>query len=324
MNKNEIKNAIKGVSEGTYKKLMNPFYAGGAAETAFWLLLSLVPATIVLAQILQVFTLSMEAAQNILGAYVSGDFYNLIAPLFEYKARGSVTVLLIAIALMAGSNTVFTLMRIINQAYGVAPKTDNTIVRTIRDRARAILMTLLVLVTIIFALYILVYGEIFVKTALSYTNDLMGYHYTFSEVWYGMRWVIAFILFFLMAFTVYYFLPRSDVSYKEYFLKSKFATARKIFRVWLKSQRKEFLDALPGSLFTAVAMLVVTRIYTIFVQYVARENINILYGGLSSVVVLLLWFYAMAYVMIVGIQVNAANREYLSSREQAPAGQTDD
>ena len=313
---------VAAIIKGTFKRLGDPYFAGSAAEVAFWLILSLMPATILLVQILQVFTLSTEAAQNIFGVYISGETYNIIAPLLDFSSRKSVTVLLVAIALVAGSNAVYALMRIINLAYGNLTKASSTIARTIIDRLNAVLMTLLVLVTMIFALYILVYGELFVKSTLAYTNDILGNDYTFSEIWYGMRWIIAFLLFFITVFSLYYLLPRSGLSYKDHFASSKLATARNIFTVWLKGRRLETMRAMPGSIFAAVTMLIVTRIYTLIVRNVDFDNVNILYGGFSSAVVLLLWFYAIGYVLIAGIQVNATHTEYLHEHEAQETGKT--
>ena len=188
------------------------------------------------------------------------------------------------------------------------------------DRFRAILMTLLMLVTIIFALYILVYGEVFIQSAISYSNNFLGVEYTFSAIWYGARWLIAFILFFIMVFSIYYFLARSGVVYRKHFTKSKLATVKRVLRVWLKNRRREYMRAIPGTLFASIAILIATRIYTYFVQNVALRNINIIYGGLSSVVVLLIWFYVISLILIIGAQVNASYAEYVSRCEGLPAG----
>ena len=302
--------AAKSIAKSTFDKLIDPFYAGGAAEVAFFLLLSLVPATILLAQLLHLFTLSMEAAHNLLGEYVSEEVYALISPLLDYNPHKSVTALLIILSFWAGSQAVFTLMRITNRAYGLVPKTGNPVLWVITERLRAIPITLLVLVTMVFALYMLVYGEIIVRTSLSYSNDFLGNEYTFSEIWYGMRWVIAFLLFFMMVFTIYYILPRFGPAGKKYHSETRFDTVKNVFFAWLKNRRKASRIALPGTIFSAALMLIVTWVYTVWVHNMAFGNMNILYGSLSSVIVLLIWFYVIAYVLITGIQLNAAFTEY--------------
>jgi len=231
--------AIIEIGEMTGKRVLEPSTASGATEVAFWLLLSMVPASILLAQLLRLFTLSMEAANNFLGVYMSGEVYDIIAPLFEYRQVTGMTIFFIFLALWAGSSAVFSLMRVINEAYGTEPKTDNSIARLISDRLRAMLMTLPLLAIILFALYILVYGELLVNTIYSYSNNSFWSGYSFSEIWYGVRWIIAFILFFLMVFSIYYILARSGVAYKKYFADTRLATIKNVLRVWLKNRKRD-------------------------------------------------------------------------------------
>ena len=316
MKAKNTKAVIEEIGARTFKKIIDPFYIGGAAELAFWLLLSLVPATILFAQILQIFTLSMAAARNVLTAYVSDELYLLISPLLEYNPHKSITVLLVLLALMAGSSAVFTLMRVINRAYDLVPTTGNPVAWVIMERLRSLLLTLLVVVTMVFALYILVFGEVFVQAALSYNNSFLGMEYTFSEVWYGVRWVIAFVLFFFMTLSVYNILPRLGAAYKKHVAKSRRDAIKRVFSTWVKNRNRVLRRSIPGSVFAAVLMLVVTWLYTIYIRNIAFDNFNILYGSLSSVVVLLLWFYIMSYIVITGIQVNAAFAEYRDEKDK--------
>jgi Predicted membrane protein len=308
-----MKETIRTVTKGTFKKIIDPYYVGGAAELSFWLMLSLMPATIILAQILQLFTISMDAASNLVDMFLTDEIYDLISPVLNYKSSDSITIILIVLALWAGSTAVFTMMRISNRAYGFVPK-SGPVVWMIAERLRSMLFTLIVLVTLVFALYILVYGEMIVRASLSYNNVFMGTEYTFSEVWFAVRWIIAFILFFLMAFSIYLLLPRAGSEQEEAKDDDKKITILKIFYLWMKKWMKnrgiETKRALPGTFFSAISMLIVTWAYTLYIEHLAFDNINILYGGLSSVVVLLLWFYIMSYIFITGIQINATCVEY--------------
>jgi membrane protein len=174
------------------------------------------------------------------------------------------------------------------------------------------LLTVLVLVTLIFALYILIYGELIVETTLSYNNVFLGREYTFSEIWFGWRWIIALILFFFMSYSIYFILPRSGASKSENDSDSKRSAIKDVFSAWFRGRRVEMKRALPGSIFSAVAMLIATWIITLYMrnfQNFAFGTFSILYGGLSSVVVLLLWFYVIAFIVITGIQVNATCAE---------------
>jgi membrane protein len=304
------KDAIKKITEEAIKKISKPSFAGGAAELTFWLLLSLVPATILLAQLLQLFTITMGAVNNILAMYLSEEVHQLFAPLIQYNPRGGVTIFLILMALWAGSSAVFTLMRITNLAYGVMAADGAQVVLVITERLRAILMTLLILLTMIFTFYVVIFGELIVNAVLSYNSVFLGREYTFSEVWLAIRWPIAFGLFFLMTFSIYTILPRSAPGQEKPVLDGKRPAFRYAIKSWADKYRLGSKRALPGSFFSAVCMLIATWIYTLFVRNIDLTNFNILYGGLSSVVVLLFWFYIISFIVIIGIQINAACAEY--------------
>jgi phosphoglucomutase len=55
-------------------------------------------------------------------------------------------------------------------------------------------------------------------------------------------------------------------------------------------------------------MLLATWLYSFYIAWVSSDerNFNILYGGLSSIVLLLIWFYVLSFVLIIGVQLNAA------------------
>ena len=93
--------------------------------------------------------------------------------------------------------------------------------------------------------------------------------------WTLLRWPVAMALYFLMISYNYYMLP---------------------------TQRVPFRDIVPGSIFAAVGFLAVTYFYSIYTTI--STNYNILYGSFSNIVVLLFWFWFLAWVMCLGISFN--------------------
>ena len=57
-----------------------------------------------------------------------------------------------------------------------------------------------------------------------------------------------------------------------------------------------------GSLFTTLGLVLSTAIYSLYVNNVAHYDV--LYGGLSHFVVLMIWFYIIAYIITIGIALN--------------------
>lgn len=298
---------------------MDPFYAGGAAEVAFFLILSLVPTSILLAQFLHVFSMSVSAITDLLREYLSEDVAEVILPFFNYRPSGPISAVLFVLALWAGSKALFSLMRMSNYAYAGGSGYRNSIFGYIRERARALVTIVLVLVTLIFALNILVFGEVIVRIVLRYLNDFLGQDYTFSGAWYTIRWIIALALYFFMVVSIYYMLPNRKSTFSRLIVKGFFRTLRNIMRHWWANNRAVFRMILPGSVFSAIGMLAVTWLYSFYIRYVTTSNRNfdILYGGLSALALLLIWFYIIAFVLIIGIQLNAAWAEARTAAAKA-------
>ena len=130
----------------------------------------------------------------------------------------------------------------------------------------------IILITLVFAIIILAYGEL----VLNWVLDL--FHLNSDLIWKLLsyfRWLPGLLLYFLMVVYIYYIMP---------------------------SERIEFRKILPGSLFASLGMLLVTWLYAKYISTFA--NYDLIYGALSSIVAILFWFYFLAWVLCLGILVN--------------------
>ena len=69
-----------------------------------------------------------------------------------------------------------------------------------------------------------------------------------------------------------------------------------------------------GSLFTTFGFVIVTYIYSFYVNKVAHYDL--VYGGLAHFVVLMIWFYLIAYIVTIGIAINAEDLESRKKLEE--------
>ena len=141
----------------------------------------------------------------------------------------------------------------------------------VRDRLRSIKTILITIFTVVFSLVVLAYGELIINLVF---GAVIGEEIS-SAAWILLRWPIASAMYFLMISYNYYILP---------------------------SVRVRFRDIIPGSIFAAVGFLVVTYVYTIYISL--STNYDILYGSFSHIVVLMLWFWFLAWVMCLGTMFN--------------------
>ena len=66
-------------------------------------------------------------------------------------------------------------------------------------------------------------------------------------------------------------------------------------------------DVNRGALFTTVSWLLVTIIFSYYINNIARYNL--VYGNLANVVILLFWFYILAYIFVIGLCLNKIKTE---------------
>lgn len=254
-----------------FKQFQDPYYQGFAAQVSFYFTLSIVPIILLMTQILGLFNISMERALSLIEQYTGKEMSSMIDGLFEFSSAGFGNIIFIFIALWAGSRASFAIMRITNYTLTEGKSTGKGYWL---ERFRAIKTMVITIVTIVFSLIILVHGKVILITVLNLlgVDNLTQY---LDSFWLGIRWFLGFGLYFLMVSYNYYILPTEKVQYKK---------------------------VIPGSVFASIGMLLVTYCYSKYANSLA--NYDVIYGTLSSVVVIMLWFYFIAWVLCLGVLCN--------------------
>lgn len=255
------------------KQFRDPYYQGFAAQISFYLLLSIVPVFLLLTQVLGYFNLSLETLMRWLQDYTGSDITGMLNSVFEFSSVGIGNIIFVAVALWAASRAQFAIMRITNYTYAaIKPSEGGSVKDYFIERFRAVWTMAIIIITLVFAILILAYGELLLHWILNLL------HLDGDVVWKllsSIRWLPGLALYFLMITYIYYIMP---------------------------SERMNFRDILPGSLFASVGMLLVTWVYAKYINTFA--NYDIIYGTLSSIVAILFWFYILAWVLYLGILFN--------------------
>jgi membrane protein len=137
----------------------------------------------------------------------------------------------------------------------------------------SIFMSLAVVVLLVGSLVLVVFGEpIGVAVA-----DLVGLGSVFATVWSILQWpVVACVVLFAFSL-VYYFAP----------------AARQRFR-WIS----------PGSLIAFVFWLIFSLLFSLYASTFGGDSYYETYGSLAGVIVLMLYVYYSALIMLVGAEMN--------------------
>ena len=253
-----------------FQQIQDPYYHGFAAQISFYLMLSVVPILILIIQTLGLLGISMETALNVVEEYTGNTMSGVLNTLFEFNYIGFGNIVFLIIALWAGSRASFAISRIANYTM---TEGDNTGKNYFVERARAIVTMLLTMISLIIAIVILCYGKIIligILAALRIEDTSFV-----DSFWLWLRWPLAFVLYFFIIGYNFYILP---------------------------TVRKPFKTVIPGALFASIGMLIVSWAYTFYTS--SLVNYDIMYGALSSVVALMIWFLLLSWVLILGLMCN--------------------
>ncbi len=140
----------------------------------------------------------------------------------------------------------------------------------------SVIFTVLLIAVLIVAVVLPVFGQQIGVLAFSY----MGLEEGFLTLWTGLRWVVTPVLIFFVFSLIYWLVPNLKIRLKSVLLGALFATV--------------------GWILTSFA----------FSYYVASYgNYSSTYGNIGAIIVLMMWLYLSAIILILGGQLNAVTFE---------------
>lgn len=269
------------------RRMMDPYFQGAAAELGFYFLFSLLPVSILLGQLLGIFSISRNVIDEMIQLYVVPEFASKLSQYLAYTPSGTMSAFFVIFALWAASKAQYSLIRISNYSYEHEPKGLGG--GYFRERIRAVMTMMLMLFMVVFSLIILAYGEVLMDLAILYLNNILHIQLQISVIWYLIRWPVGIAVIFLIIFYNYHAFPYEKLPFRK---------------------------VIPGSIFASFGILFTTWVYSV---YASRfSSYDLLYGSMATIVALLFWFYLLGSILVIGIQVNIVwdESQYQTRRSQ--------
>ncbi|OAS23996.1 YihY/virulence factor BrkB family protein [Paenibacillus oryzisoli] len=243
---------------------------GLAAQCAYYFLLSLFPLLLFVMSLLGYLPFSSDDVVGLIREYipgaVAGWLEETLSNLLNVKRGGTLSFGLI-LALVSASAAMNAIVRAVNKAYGLPARKS-----FIHSRFLAIMLTLGMLVVIISALLLSVFGH--------WIGDWLAEHVHVAsahiELWNNLRWVINFVIIFIVFIGIYFIAPNTCLTCKS---------------------------VLPGALFAAIGWQGTSLAFSFYVN--SFTNYSATYGSIGGIIVLMTWFYISALIIIIGGEINA-------------------
>ncbi|MCM1088531.1 MAG: YihY/virulence factor BrkB family protein [Muribaculaceae bacterium] len=249
------------------RQMMRKNISAFAASAAFFLFLSMVPLLMALCAILPYTPLT---ADNLIMLFMKvvpetmGGFVESV--IYDVYARTAGTITIFAIVTVwSAAKAILALVQGLNEVYDIEEKRNYLVLRTI-----ACFYTVIMLIAIILSVFIMVFGNVIVNIALQDFPQLQVVVQFIMHFRFLFSWVVLTILFAM----IYAFLPGIKL---------------------------KFRSQLPGAAFAAVVWSIASYIFSVYVEYFNGFGT---YGSLTTIVILMFWFYMMMYILLIGAHIN--------------------
>jgi membrane protein len=243
---------------------------GLSAQLAYYFLLSLFPLLIVLFTLLPYIPIPHQDMLGVIKDFAPGETMDLIEKnvhdIMNHRNGGLLSFGIIG-TLWSASNGINAIVKAFNKAYNVKESRSFIV-----SRGMAILLTFGMILVLILAIVLPVFGReigIFLFSQLGYTTE-------FIKLWNTLSWLVSAIILFLIFTGLYWIAPN----------------------VKLKCR-----SAFPGAIFATIGWIVSSIGLTFYVGRIG--NYSLTYGSIGAIIVLMIWLYISAFIIILGGEINA-------------------
>lgn len=269
----KTKNNIKDFFKNFFKVLRRPEMVVLPGNLAFFFVLAIIPSLGLISYAAGVLNLSTDFLYNFIEKSFSADLANLILGININNNPGISLIITLLFGLYIASNGADALIIASNTIYGIKNKS------WFKRRFKAIGLTFFIVFLLIFMLIIPVFGET-ITTLIEevnlnevVTNDIL-------LIFKLLKGPVSWLIMFLIIKMLYTLAP-------DRIIKSRVINY--------------------GAWFTTFGWIIGTKLFSLYVNNYA--NYSVLYGGLASIVVLMIWLYFLSYIFTVGIALNSEKEE---------------
>jgi membrane protein len=271
---NDLRVVFKKFLERFFKIASRPEMRILPGNLAFFLALSFAPIITLLVLVASRFSISLIAIMQDFKNVIPNDIFNILETfLTSSDSYTGPMIIYLLLGFVVASNGAHSIIITSNTLYNVK---DDTF---LKRRIKAFFLTIILILQFVFILVFLVYGNILMKWILSFEifDSIRGMIYG-SFVF--VKWPLMMLVSYILIKLLYALAPDKRI-------KSKNVTR--------------------GALFTTLGWTIITAIYSYYANNLA--NYNIFYGGLSNLVVLMIWIYIVSYILVMGIAINVSHYE---------------
>lgn len=240
-----------------------------SAALAFYLLFMIFPFLIFISALLGLLQLDVAGILLALGEFLPREVVDLVEMYLTYVGENSSMRLLVfglLFSIYFPMRATNALMRAVRTAYHLGPP-RNSVVHVLKT----LLYTVMLILTIALTLVLMTVGD----HLLGYAVAHLRLPAILAELWVKLRFPVVAVV----------------------------ANSAVLFLYGLaQDDHQPWRNLLPGTLVALAAWMALSFLYSVYVDNFA--NYSVLYGSIGTIIVVLIWLYMSAIVLIMGAELN--------------------
>ncbi|OMP68171.1 ribonuclease [Domibacillus epiphyticus] len=247
---------------------------GVAAQMAYFFLLALFPLMIFTVTLLGYLPIDPNEIFTIIKDFAPSDSLSMVQDTLQEvttNQNGGLLSFGILGTIWSASNAMNAVIKGLNHAYDVKESRAFYVARGL-----SILLTF----AFIFVIAVMLILQVFGKQIGEIAFEFLGMGDQFVVIWTWIRFLLPPVILFLVFAGLYYLAPNLKVKY---------------------------VTVLPGALFATLGWIIVSFGFSFYVNNFG--NYSATYGSIGGVIILMIWLYLSAMIILVGGEINALRND---------------
>lgn len=268
-----MKQKIKGYFKNLFKVLSKPEMAILPSNIAFNLILAIIPLLTIIVLIASSFNISVELVTKLLEGIMPEQVSSVIIDVISGKGFDSNIGISNILAFFLASNGTYAIINASDALYKINNKDK------IKKRVSSLIILIITIMLLLFLAIVPIFGENIISL-MHKAKILEQYIDEITLTFNIFKWPLTLLIIYFNIKLIYTIAPSKNVKSKE---------------------------TTYGALFTTIMWVIATAVFKFYLSYFARYDI--LYGNLSSIIIMLVWFYFISFIFVLGMAINASQKE---------------
>ena len=240
------------------------------ASLTYYFVLAIIPILTITVLIASSFGITLDNVTSIINNMLPHKISNFVIEIISGKGFDKNVGIFNIIAFLVASNGTYAIIKTANNLY----KVKN--IDSIKDRIKSVVILFNIIFLLIFLVTVPIFGEKILR--LCQSNDILsGINDELIIILNLIKWPITFFVIFINIKLIYTISPSRQIMSKHTTL---------------------------GAFITTILWMLSSVIFGYYLEYFA--NYDILYGNLSSIIILMIWLYAVSFIFVLGMIINTS------------------